>query len=118
MRHANRKPMRRWACSRSSLHRTIPSAPGAAPTLPGIAGGYPAAGGAELIAVDERGVDLAQPRCWRKLQVRHRWRHTRPEQPLGGTRDIVGAGRLVKLAGGHVGGEQPAEEIAVEERQA
>src|SRR2546430_17518301 len=55
MRHANRKP----------VHGRLPPASGGdggSPTLPGITRGNPAAGGAKLVAVDERGVDLAQQR--------------------------------------------------------
>src|SRR2546422_10444569 len=55
MRHANRKP----------VHGRLPPASGGdggSPTLPGITRGNPAAGGGKLVAVDERGVDLAQQR--------------------------------------------------------
>lgn len=62
--------------------------------LPGIARGYPPAGRAEVVAVDDGGVDLAQARGRGKRQVRRRKCCIRPEQPLDRPGDVVRAGRL------------------------
>ena len=66
--------------------------------LPGIARRNAAAGGAEFVAVDERGVDMRGPS--RRGAVSGSRRHAAiwPEQPLDGLCDVVSAGGPFELA--------------------
>src|SRR5256885_16560733 len=97
MRHANRKP----------VHGRLPPASGGdggSPTLPGITRGNPAAGGAKLVAVDERGVDLAQQRSGGGPQGFFRQRRGGAGKPVGGAGGGCGGRRCVVRGASKISG--------------
>src|SRR3979490_118645 len=84
--------------------------------LPGITCGNPTAGGAELIAVDERGVDLTQARGWGEVQFLRGWPRIRPKQPLDRLGDIVPAGGRFDRGEGNLGRDELEQKIAFDQR--
>src|SRR5262249_59211295 len=86
--------------------------------LPRIAGRNPPAGSAELIAVDESGVDLVQTRRGRQPQLRARLLAIRPEHPFDRIRNSVRPGRSFEQGTADIGGWGLVEKSAAQQPRA